>query len=188
MIPFGRMISVGNFYVIKRNKSLSKAQLAEIRKSKAYSEETKRQFKRVGLPFIKISTVSENWSMEIACNMDIFKFIDDMNVYGVGNVEAQNKLQIGSFTEESKESLIGLFRMLYCDCTILGDSKYWEDKVSAINEYTQRMSSPKKEETAEEKEKDDKILREEEAKFNAQNNMKNTAKIISMNGKENENE
>lgn len=177
-------MSVGNFYIVKRNKCLSKQQLAQLRKNNGLPEEVKKDLKRAGLPYIKISSVSENWCMEISCNMDMFKFIDGQDVYGFNNVEVQNKLQIGCFTETSKDALLSLARMLYCDCTILGDNQYWKEKANILDEYAKRAIAAKKEETPEEKAKDDEILKAEEAKFNAKNNAGEMAKTVDMNGKE----
>jgi hypothetical protein len=157
MLPFGKKILAKNFIVLKYTKTLKPSELKELRNAKNIPAEVQKHLKRGGLPYIKVTTVSENWAVEFICGSTMYNFIDTRRLKEEPGHE--NEL-----TEDSLHSLHSLFVLMYADCTILGDTEYLEAKGKVLQDYMTRqraLSESKKEaETAEEKASDDKVLEE----------------------------
>ena len=98
-----------------------------------------------------------------------------MRVYGFDNVECPNKTWYGLFTEDSQKALTNLFNMMFADSTTVGDPEYWIAKNDALNGYLQREIDKHKEVSDED---DAKILKEEQAKFEANQTSKEMANEI----------
>lgn len=160
-IPFGKKLRVGNFYVLKHTKSIDKNELKRWRTAKGIPVEIQRTLSRGGLPYIKVSTISENWSVELACTQRMYMVIDSQHT------------EMGVFTNESVTNLKNLFTMWYADTCLIGDNEYLKDKGNAIKAFMDRQ---KAKEITKEEEAD--ILKEEETKLKAEENLKDMADKI----------
>ena len=176
MIPFGKVLRVGNFCVLKKTKSLTKEQVKQLRTNENIPPEVSKEFSRSGLPYIQVYAISDCWKVEFACTMNMFRFIDSMKVYGFDNVQCSNKAWLGNFTEESQKALTNLFNMMFADSTTVGDPEYWVSKNDTLSAYLQREIDKHKEISDED---DAKILKEEQAKFEANQTSKEMANEIS---------
>ena len=161
VLPFGQKIQVGNFTVLKFNKTLTKNQLKAIRADKGISAEVQKKLTRAGLPYIKVESISGIWAVEFCCNTAVFGMIDRLLPIAIIADAEKRK------TETSMADFAHLFNIWFTDTSVVGDGQYMEDKGNALAALIQRQKA-KKEETPEEKAADDKILeevqKEEEAK------------------------
>lgn len=158
-LPYGKKIRVKNFVILKYSKALRKSELNEVRNMQGIPADVQKHLQRGGLPYIKVSTLAENWSVEFVCGSTMYNYIDTRQT----EPERDDIL-----TEDSVTALHNLFVMMLADCTILGDPEYTTAKGKLLQEYMARQKA--KEETPEEKAADDKVLEElkndEDAKAN----------------------
>lgn len=163
ILPFGQKIQIGNFTVLKFNKTLTKNQLKAIRADKDIPAEIQKQLTRAGLPYIKVEAVSGIWAIEFCCNTAMFAVID--RLLPIAIVADAEKRQV----QTTVADFAHLFNIWFTDTTVKGDPQYMEDKGNALAALIARQKA-KKEETPEEKAADDKITeevkQEEEAKAN----------------------
>ncbi len=158
-LPYGKKIRVKNFVILKYSKALKKSELKEVRNMQGIPADVQKHLQRGGLPYIKVSTLAENWSVEFVCGSTMYNYIDTR----------QMEPEFGDIlTEDSVTALHNLFVMMLADCTVFGDEEYITAKGKLLQEYMARQKA--KEETPEEKAADDKVLEdvkaEEEAKAN----------------------
>ena len=158
MLPFGKKIKVMNFFVLKYTKALKGGELKRLRNAEGIPADVQKHLQRGGLPYIKVMTLSENWSVEFICSSTMYNFIDSRC-----QVNEQNELP-----NDTILALHNLFALMYADTAVLGDTEYYEIKGKALNEFMARQKAS--DETAESKAEDDKVLEEvkagEEAKAN----------------------
>lgn len=158
-LPYGKKIRVKNFVILKYSKALKKSELKEVRNMQGIPADVQKHLQRGGLPYIKVSTLAENWSVEFVCGSTMYNYIDTRQT----DPEWDNIL-----TEDSVTALHNLFVMMLADCTVFGDAEYITAKGKLLQEYMARQKA--KEETPEEKAADDKVLEElkndEDAKAN----------------------
>ena len=153
MIPFGKKIKVMNFFVLKYTKALSSGELKRLRNAQGIPAEAQKHLQRGGLPYIKVMTLSENWSVEFVCCTAMYELVERFCV----------------FEDSAAATLAGLhnlFVLMYSDTAIVGDTEYFEAKGKAMNEFMARQWAKK--ETPDSKAEDDAVLEElkkdEEAK------------------------
>lgn len=127
-LPYGRRLRFGNFYVEKYTKSLSKSELRELRKSMKVRSGIDMQLDRGKLPYIRVSTISGNWSISWACTMTMYGILDEL--------ECENN----ELTTESIALMKNVVSMFYSDTTILGDKEYVEARMNALSSYLGRLS------------------------------------------------
>lgn len=158
-LPYGKKIRVKNFVILKYSKALKKSELKEVRNMQGIPADVQKHLQRGGLPYIKVSTLAENWSVEFVCGSTMYNYIDTRQT----EPEWDDVL-----TEDSVTALHNLFVMMLADCTVFGDEEYITAKGKLLQEYMARQKA--KEETPEEKAADDKVLEElkndEDAKAN----------------------
>ena len=160
MIPFGKKIKVMNFFVLKYTKALSSGELKRMRNAQGIPAEAQKHLQRGGLPYIKVMTLSENWSVEFVCCTAMYELIERFCVF---EDSEHGELVL---TEEALAGLHNLFVLMYSDTAIVGDTEYFEAKGKALNEFMARQWAKK--ETPDSKAEDDAVLEElkkdEEAK------------------------
>lgn len=124
---FGKKVRVGNFYVMKYNRTLSGSQLGELRKE--YPAELLKGLGRAGIPMLKISTAAEDWSVSYAFTHTVFQYIDAL---------ADDD---GNLSEDDELSLYNLVLLFFADTTIVPDREYFEGKQRLFHEMIERRSS-----------------------------------------------
>ena len=144
-LPFGKKLLARNFVVLKYTKALKKSELREARNMQGIPAEVQKHLQRGGLPYIKVSTLAENWSVEFVCGSTMYNYIDTRQLS-----ESKDR-----FDDDSIDALHNLFVLMLADCTILGDAEYLEAKGKLLKEYMERHKAADIDKAA-----DDKILDE----------------------------
>jgi len=121
VLPFGKKVSVGNFYFVKITRALSKKELRELRDAQGIPEEIRKSLGRGGLPFIVINTVGGGWSLCFVAGSVMFNYIE--YAYSTGELEPLRRL----------------FTMMYADTSVLGDAEYIRAKGDALTAFMDRQ-------------------------------------------------
>lgn len=122
MMPFGKKVSVGNFYVVKVTRSLSAAEQKVLRAGRNVPQDVRKRLTRRGLPYIVVNSVSGGWSISYVAGSLMYNFIEHEYLSG----------------EEGLQSLSSLFIMLFADTSILGDAEYLKAKGDALRAFVER--------------------------------------------------
>ena len=122
-LQFGKKYQVGNFFVFKYNRVLSKSEVNELRTQLGIPADERKKLQRAQLPYIKVEAVSGIWSVYYCCNTTVFRLIDGM---------------LGEGGEENEALLAHLFNMWFMDTTVLGDDEYFLDKAKAFKAFMER--------------------------------------------------
>lgn len=155
-LEFGKIYRAGNFTIKKFTRTLTSKQVRQLRDENHLPREVQRELRRVGLPFIKASTVSGSWSVEWVFGMSFFEAIDEMPV---------NKN--GEFYGTALDNLTMILTCMFADTSVVGDMEYMAKKQELMHEYFKRAA--KKGELTEEEVKEceeaaDEVLRNEQHK------------------------
>lgn len=122
-MPFGKTMRVGNFSVLKYNKTLSKSQIASLRQESGLSKENWKKVERVGMPYIKVSAISGIWAVEFAEPSTMFLFLDTRDYEN----------------EKDKIGLFNLFTQWFADTSVMGDKEFIRAKTDAITAFLSRQ-------------------------------------------------
>lgn len=160
-MEFGKKYRVGNYYMIKVNRSLSGLEQAELRSY--LPDELKKDLHRRSLPYIRISTVSGSWAIEFSLFERVFQALDGATA---------EELRDG----ETLSLLDALFTGFHVDTTIMGDREYNQAKSAALQSFLERKASEMKPETEEDKKADDAILDEMKSDMEKEDTMMRMAK------------
>lgn len=130
-LEFGKKVACGNYYILKKSRSLSKAELKKLRSANGIPAEVQKHLQRGSLPYIKVSTISENWSVEFVIGMTMYAFIDATQV--VMDDEG-NRMVFG----EDRNLMENIFVQMMTDTTLVGDKEYRLGKMKLQQEYLDR--------------------------------------------------
>lgn len=156
VLEFGKKYRVGNFFVFKFNKTLSKSEVKFLRDQQNIPADIRKHLQRAQLPYIKIEAISGIWAIEVCCNSTIYQFIDRVLAKAIIADQEGLKPDHNSVTDFAH-----MFGMFFMDTTVIGDSIYQADKAVALKAFMARKKAFEGEtETPEEKAEDDKILEE----------------------------
>lgn len=145
MLEFGINYYVGSFIFKKITKKLNAKQLKALREGSGLKKNSKLlKFNTEGVPYIRITTISEDWSIEFACTTQIFVMLNFLSPETMNN-------------SEGRETLHRIFTRMYADCVLLGDKQYVIDKSVALSKFMKR-----KQENIERSKEDDATILEEE--------------------------
>lgn len=169
-LPFGKVLRAGNFMYMKHVVSLDRKRLRELRGKVPFIP--KGAGNVTGVSFIRVSTVSGSWSLDISCVYQIYNAID------------QAPFEVSKDGEASfKGSALGIMSLLadrlYADTTLVGDAEYTRQKMEALKDFLDRRTARKgARESAEEKKKDDEILAEEESRMRTEDTIRGLGEEI----------
>lgn len=127
VLAFGRKYQVGNYLVLKFNKTLRKSEVSELRTQMGIPTELRKGLSRAQLPFIKVMAVSGIWSVEFACNTTVYRMIDT-------NLKEEDEDSITMFHH--------LFNMWFMDTSVPGDEEYQKAKADAFKAFMERHKAP----------------------------------------------
>lgn len=155
-LEFGKIYRAGNFTIKKFTRTLTSKQVRQLRDENNLPREVQRELRRVGLPFIKASTVSGSWSIEWVFGMSLFDAINEMPVN-----------ENGEFFGVGLDNLTMILTCMFADTSVIGDMEYMAKKQELMHEYFKRAA--KKGELTEEEVKEceeaaDEVLRNEQHK------------------------
>lgn len=153
---FGKRYRVGNYTVIKYNRTLRKQEVSALRSQMGIPADVRKSLQRAQLPYIRVEAVSGLWAVEFCCNTAVYRLIDE---------------RLGEGGMQSEVIFAHLFNMWFMDTTVPGDEEYQEAKAEALKGFMERKKS------AVSSDDDSGILDEMEAEENG------TAAVIEMAGK-----
>lgn len=172
-LPFGKNVSVGNYVVVKKSRSLSKREVKILRDQQGIPAEVQKNLQRGSLPVIVVQSVSGSWSVSFVCGMSVYALLDNELPKAVSQEEDPQEDYNGTRITDFAH----LFNMWYMDTCVVGDPSYQEDKAKAFKAMMERQKAVELS-----KEEDDKILDEVKAEEDAK------ATILDMSAKLNEQE
>lgn len=155
-LEFGKIYRAGNFTIKKFTRTLTSKQVRQLRDENKLPREVQRELRRIGLPFIKASTVSGSWSIEWVFGMSLFDAINEMPVN-----------ENGEFFGVGLDNLIMILTCMFADTSVVGDMEYMVKKQELMHEYFKRASKKgelTEEEVKESEEAADEVLRNEQHK------------------------
>lgn len=132
-LEFGKKVRVGNFYILKHSKSLTKAEQKLLRSASGIPADIQKHLDRMSLPYIKIATVTESWSIEFVMGMAYFNALDDVNVVMDGD---GNRQLYGVEAKNIEAMIVAMF----ADTSVVGDFEYQTGKQKLLSEYLERAS------------------------------------------------
>lgn len=155
-LEFGKIYHAGNFTIKKFTRTLTSKQVRQLRDENNLPREVQRELQRVGLPFIKASTISGSWSIEWFFGMSLFQAIDEMPVN-----------ENGEFYGTSLDNLTMILTCMFADTSVVGDMEYMAEKQKLMHKYFYRKADKgemTEEEINESEEAADEVLRNEQHK------------------------
>ena len=130
-LPFGKSIKTRHFTVLKFSKSLSKKEVASLRKD--IPSEIKKHLQRGSLPFIKISDIAGTWGVEFSVGTSMYAALDECVTVAVGDHYELSK---------DDENFIEAFaQLMYADTSLPGDAEYTAGKLKLRDEYIAREAA-----------------------------------------------
>ena len=146
-LPFGKKVMLGSFYVLKHSRSLSAKEAKALRKAEGLPPEIIKALDRRSLPYIKVSSVSESWSVEFVAGMCMYDAIDEIDVAIDGE-------GIYTYYGEAYKTIGNIINGWMAYTSTVGDVEYQADVVKAMQAYLKRAAEKGKEPlTREESEK-----------------------------------
>lgn len=137
-LPFGKKVMLGSFYVLKRSRSLSANEAKALRKAEGLPPEIIKALDRRSLPYIKVSSVSESWSIEFVAGMCMYDAIDEIDVAIDGE-------GIYTYYGEAYKTMGNIINGWMAYTSTVGDVEYQADVVKAMQAYLKRAAENGKE-------------------------------------------
>ena len=155
-LEFGKKVTCGNYYILKKSKSLSKKEMKSLRSASNIPNDVAKHLQRGSLPYIKVSTLTESWSVEFVVGMTMYAFIDAVNVV----TDADGNRQLYG---EEKNTMEHIFVQMMADTTLVGDKEYRLGKLKLQKEFFERESKKLNEEADKGKTEEALVKESEEA-------------------------
>lgn len=130
-MEFGKKVYIGNFVVVKKNKSLSKKEMKELRDMEGIKADVQKHLTRGALPYMHIENVGGGWELNIGIGMSMFGALDELSV---ARDEKGNWRVPGLEGKNAEAVITGMF----VDTTVVGDAEYQGAKMKAMCEYIER--------------------------------------------------
>lgn len=130
-LPFGKKVYTRHFCLLKTSKSLSKKEVAMLRKD--IPADVSKNLQRGSLPYVKVSTISGIWAVEFVIGTSMYYAFDNLN-----------PKQVDDHLELPKEELDGveaIVQLGFTDTTLVGDDEYIAGKLKLRDEYIKRESA-----------------------------------------------
>ena len=94
MLKFGKKYRVGNFYLLKITRSLSKDEYSKLRDDAGIPKEYRYGLRRAGMPVIVVGTISDNWKVMYTPFMNMFMVLDNLKVNEKDDLEDLDTVQM----------------------------------------------------------------------------------------------
>ena len=130
-LPFGKTIKTRHFTVLKFSKSLSKKEVASLRKD--IPDEIKKHLQRGSLPFIKISDIAGTWGVEFSVGTSMYAALDECVHVDVGDHY--------EFSKDNGNIIEASAHLMYVDTSFPCDAEYTAGKLKLCDEYLARESA-----------------------------------------------
>lgn len=132
-LPFGKEARCGNYKVLRFSKALSKREMNKLHDIEGIPDEVRKILNRGSLPFIKISTLSGSWSVEICISLKMYYAILDIPVAR----DAEGRLW---YYGEGEKAFYNLLNSWFAHTTTVGDQEYRADMISSTVRYINRAT------------------------------------------------
>ncbi len=142
-LEFGKKVKVGNFYILKYSKALKKAEQKKLRTASGIPEDIQKHLDRMSLPYIKVATVTDSWSVEFVIGMSFYNALDKVNVVMDGE---GNRQLYGVEAKNIEAMLVAMF----ADTSVVGDYEYQKGKQELLSAFLERVSKEAVDNTNEE--------------------------------------
>lgn len=156
---------VGNFYLLKYSRALSKKELKELREG--FPEALTKDLGRASIPMLRVGSLAEDWSIHYAYTHTVFKYIDEV-VGDDGEMDAQ-----------TETGLYHLLLMFFADTTIVPDQEYFEGKRALFEQMLKRRSADLSEPLPEEE--NERLLDAAEEAWRTKDNLMDIVKMVKEN-------
>ena len=130
-LPFGKSIKTRHFTVLKFSKSLSKKEVASLRKD--IPAEIKKHLQRGSLPFIKIANIAGTWCIEYSIGTSMYAALDECVPVAVGDHY--------EFSKDDGNIIDTFAQLMYADTSLPGDAEYTSGKLKLRDEYIAREAA-----------------------------------------------
>ena len=130
-LPFGKTIKTRHFTVLKFSKSLSKKEVASLRKD--IPAEIKKHLQRGSLPFIKIADIARTWGIEYSIGTSMYAELDKCIPVAVGDHY--------EFSKDDGNIIEAFAKLMYADTSLPGDAEYTAGKLKLRDEYITREAA-----------------------------------------------
>lgn len=165
MLPFGKRVMCGNYYVLKTMRTLPGKEVKRLREKSNVPEGMRKYLQRSSLPCITVGTVSCSWTVTFMGGMNMFDAINSVPVF-------QDDKGHCSYMGPQALNLASIINFWACATSTVGDDEFQADVIKAMQRYLDRMSKKNSDPLPEEETK--KICDEEI------NREKNKATLIDM--------
>lgn len=136
-MKFGRRYRVGNYSVIKFNKTLRKQEVAALRRQMGIPADEWKNLQRAQLPYIKVEAASGIWAIEFCCNTMVYRMIDE----ALGGVDIDASGVVDDLSG-AVGGLLQVFNIWFMDTTVMGDDEYLSAKAAALQGFMGRIKAP----------------------------------------------
>lgn len=169
-LPFGKKVYMRHFCLLKTSKSLSKREVAMLRKD--IPAEVSKHLQRGSLPYIKVSAISGIWATEFVVGTSMYYAFDNLNPEQAGD-----HLELSKKEMDSVEAVV---QLMFADATLVGDGEYVTGKMRLRDEYIKRESE-RRNKIADEGKTEEELRKEnEEAVQEVADRDKHAATILEM--------
>ena len=132
-LEFGKKVRVGNFYILKHSKSLTKKEQKLLRSASGIPADVQAHLDRMSLPYIKVATVTESWCIEFVMGMAFFNALNSVNVV----MDGEGNRQLYGVEAKNIEAMIVA---MFADTSVVGDFEYQKGKQELLSEFLERAS------------------------------------------------
>ncbi len=132
-LEFGKKVRVGNFYILKHSKSLTKSEQKKLRSASNIPEDVQKCLDRMSLPYIKVSTITDSWSVEFVIGMSFYNALNAVRVVMDGE---GNRQLYGVEAKNIEAMLVAMF----ADTSVVGDYEYQKAKQELLSAFLERAS------------------------------------------------
>lgn len=137
-LEFGKRVSVGNYYILKHSKSLTKNEVKRLRTVNNIPADVQKHLERASLPYIKVATVTDSWSVDFVIGTSMYDALDGVKVVMDGE---GNRQLYGVEAKNVEATIVAMF----ADTTTVGDYEYQVEKQKLLVAYLDRASKAKNE-------------------------------------------
>ena len=137
-LEFGKKVSVGNYYILKHSKSLTKNEVKRLRTANNIPADVQKHLERASLPYIKVATVTDSWNVDFVMGTSMYDALDGVNVVMDGE---GNRQLFGVEAKNVEATIVAMF----ADTTTVGDYEYQVEKQKLLAAYLDRASKAKNE-------------------------------------------
>ncbi len=132
-LEFGKKVSVGNYYILKHTKSLTKNEVKRLRAANNIPADIQKHLERASLPYIKVATVTDSWSVDFVIGTSMYDALDSVKVVMDGD---GNRQLYGVEAKNVEATIVAMF----ADTTTVGDYEYQVEKQKLLVAYLDRAS------------------------------------------------